>query len=501
MKARWHLGIATGVMLATPCPIAAHAVPTPDPATIAPAGIPVHDQGLIATWYPPASGKRGPTILALGGSEGGEIGGQRIAQALVARGYGVLALAYFKAPGLPQIMENIPLEYFDTALAWLGHQPLADPKRLGIYGISIGAETALLLAARHAEIKAVVAAVPSSVVWQGYDPADYRSVESTYSLGGQPVPFLRYDTSAAFTSVLDLYQRTLKTADQHPEAAIPVEKIGGSILLLSAADDKLWPSSEMAERVMQRLDARHFAHPHRHVDYADAGHGALSPPGVLEGGSGAYDNYGGTPAGNAAARAAMWPEVLHFSIRHSARPRDRREAVTIEPSDARAALHAAEQSRRRAIELGGYARAGSILIAWGLVWLVGNLASQFRPDIAMWCWPIGIAGAVLWTIVRGERPTDWRVFATVTTAFAFLVLVLAITGGGHREQNAITALLVAASYITLGIWSGARFAWLGIALAVIVCIGWFIAPAWFYLWLGLGGGGALLLGGLWLRRA
>lgn len=43
--------------------------------------------------------------------------------------------------------------------------------------------------------------------------------------------------------------------------------------------------------------------------------------------------------------------------------------------------------------------------------------------------------------------------------------------------------------------------WIGLAIALAVILGWFVFPAWLYLWLGLGGGGALLLSGLWLRRA
>lgn len=278
----------------------------------APVGIPVRDDGLVATWYPPASGKRGPTLLVLGGSEGGEEGGRQIAQAFAREGYGVLALAYFKADGLPQQLQEIPLEYFDKGLAWLVKQPLADPQHLAIYGISKGGETALLVASRHPEIKAVVAVVPSSVVWQGINMADYSSVKSTFSLGGKPVPYLPYDMSAPFTSIFDLYARSLKLADAHPDAIIPVERIGGPVLLLSGRADALWPSSAMADQVIARLDAKGFRYPHRHISYPDAGHAGAIPP--REGGppASAYNALGGTTEGNAAARANSWKQVLAF---------------------------------------------------------------------------------------------------------------------------------------------------------------------------------------------
>ena len=292
-------------LAAAPAPLVAHTAATP-------AGIAVREQGLVATWYPPASGKRGPVILVLGGSEGGEEGSRRIAQAFAREGYGALALAWFKADGLPQQLQEIPLEYFATAIAWIGKQPLADANRLAIYGISKGGETALLVASRQPEIKAVIAAVPSAFVWQGINSADYTSVKSSFTLNGQPVPYLPYDISAPFTGVFDLYQRSLKFADAHADAVIPVERINGPVLLLSGRADTLWPSSAMADQVIARLDARGFRFPHRHIAYPDAGHAGTIPP--WEGGPAptGFNALGGTTEGNAAARADSWIQTLAF---------------------------------------------------------------------------------------------------------------------------------------------------------------------------------------------
>jgi dienelactone hydrolase len=281
------------------------------PAPTAPLGIPVRDNGLVATWYPPASGKRGPVILVLGGSEGGEKSSQRLGSLLAAHGYGVLALAYFKADGLPPQFQEIPLEYFGKAIAWLQAQPLADGRKIGLYGISKGGETALLIASRQPEIKAVVAAVPSSVVWQGFDTTNYNSVKPGFTLGGVPVAYLPYDNKAAFTGVFDLYQRSLKFEDAHPDAIIPVERIAGPVLLLSAKGDSLWPSSEMSDQVMARLNAKHFRFEHRHIAYTDAGHGGLVPQSGPPRNS-AHDNLGGTEQGNSAARADAWTQTLAF---------------------------------------------------------------------------------------------------------------------------------------------------------------------------------------------
>jgi hypothetical protein len=180
----------------------------------------------------------------------------------------------------------------------------------------------------------------------------------------------------------------------------------------------------------------------------------------------------------------------------------------IAEKDAADALAAVAQVRRRSFELRGYAHAGDLVLAWGLVWLVCNLAVQFAPDWGPNTWPVGIVLASLFCIVRSRaRPRtpeaiDARVYASVSTAIAFVALVVVIAGlDDPRQTNAIISLYIAASYVGLGIWTGMRFTWAGLAIAALVLIGWFADREHFYLWMGLGGGGALIATGLWLRRA
>ena len=66
-----------------------------------------------------------PGILVLGGSEGGMPSPKAIW--LAAHGYSALALAYFRVPGLPQELRDIPLEYFGQAISWMMHRPEIDP--------------------------------------------------------------------------------------------------------------------------------------------------------------------------------------------------------------------------------------------------------------------------------------------------------------------------------------------------------------------------------------
>ncbi len=173
----------------------------------------------------------------------------------------------------------------------------------------------------------------------------------------------------------------------------------------------------------------------------------------------------------------------------------------IDRDEADVALRDIAGARARAGELRGYALSGGVLIAWGLVWLVCNLASQIDPVHGPASWgmgvPIGIAASVL---TPGRR--DLRVFGVIAIAMAFVVGVIAITGAASpRSFGVLVVWLVAASYGVLGLWVGRRFLIVGAALAACALIGWFVVPDLLFLMLGLGGGGVLILSGLWMRRA
>ena len=85
-----------------------------------------------------------PAILVLGGGAGHS--SLFRAELLARSGFIAVALSYFGEGSLPPLLQEIPLEYFQTAMGWLSSHPLVDPHRLGLWGISRGAELALILA-------------------------------------------------------------------------------------------------------------------------------------------------------------------------------------------------------------------------------------------------------------------------------------------------------------------------------------------------------------------
>lgn len=120
--------------------------------------------GLVGTLFVPPGSRAITGILILGGSEGGN-SAMDVAAQLASHGYTTLSLAYFGADSLPAAIDELPLEYFERAIALLRRQPHVDATRIVVFGTSKGAEAALLLASRDRGIRAVLAYAPSSVVW------------------------------------------------------------------------------------------------------------------------------------------------------------------------------------------------------------------------------------------------------------------------------------------------------------------------------------------------
>ena len=93
-----------------------------------------------------------------------------------------------------------------------------------------------------------------------------------------------------------------------------------TVLLLSGADDQLWPSPALADLAVLRLVAPGLpGRPHeaRHVRYPGAGHCFPLPnlpagPSARDAVLGRTVTFGGTAAGNARAAGMAWRETLAF---------------------------------------------------------------------------------------------------------------------------------------------------------------------------------------------
>ena len=283
--------------------------------------------------FRPGAGKR-PAIIALGGSEGGSGVVLHSAGLLASHGYAVLGLPYYspptfgptgpgapELPTLPAAFADIPLDRLEAARAWLAQQPEVDPDRIALYGVSKGAEFVLSAASRMAWPKAVVAIVPSDVIWEGWGPGVEPGKRSSFAWKGEPLPFVPYVDFAAEFRGFQTGEPVIIRSPQdkgraaHPDrvaaARIPVERYAGPVLVAGSHGDQVWDSGAMAEAIAKTRAAA--GRETVALVYRDAGH-ALSATGW--GPTTQYNagpmKMGGNPAADARAQAEIFTRTLDF---------------------------------------------------------------------------------------------------------------------------------------------------------------------------------------------
>ncbi len=243
--------------------------------------------GLDGDFFRRASKKPQKALILLGGSEGGKSWNDQteFIEELVEQGFCVLSLSYFGTGNLPRDLRGIPLEYFSKAFLWLSKQEgVVVPNDYAVMGVSRGAELALLLGSRYSDVSAVIAIAPSSVVFPGPPTGTLdalRSQHSAWSFNGQELKFVPMPYS--WTTLRGLitgkrtrmFEKALRNSGRVKEAAIPVERIHGPILLASFTRDQIWPSTLMSEQIVQRLRENQFRFHFEHAAY-DAGHSQWS---------------------------------------------------------------------------------------------------------------------------------------------------------------------------------------------------------------------------------
>ncbi len=266
-------------------------------------------QGILA--YPSEPAQPAIGALVLSGSSG-RVDVER-ARLLAREGALALALRWFGGPGQEPDVCEIPLERFIAAIDQLH---AAGAQRIGVIGLSKGAEAALLIACRDPRISSVVAISPTPVVWSYVSPGAGGGVyRSSWTWRGDPLSFVPYDETwmetpddAGRIAYRTLYERSLRV---FPAAAvgatIPVETAQASLLLVAGGADALWPSDTFAAAIVRRRELAGkqievITHPQAGHRPTFPGEAAPMPSTRLA--------HGGTPEADATLGRAAWPRVL-----------------------------------------------------------------------------------------------------------------------------------------------------------------------------------------------
>jgi hypothetical protein len=181
--------------------------------------------------------------------------------------------------------------------------------------------------------------------------------------------------------------------------------------------------------------------------------------------------------------------------------------MTVSPSEATEALRAIDAAQTRSARAYGYHSAAPHFFLWGPIWMIEYGGYYFDPRFGSVLSLLSIAGIAgsFWITRRAQGVPKpgfaWRYAATAIAIGAFASAYFAVfRPHSALEVGTFFPILVGFAYLLMGVWMRAlRMAVLGAALIALTLAGYFWFPALFMLWMAIGGGGALLLGGFWFR--
>ena len=200
-------------------------------------------------------------------------------------GMPVIALGYFGVEGTSKDPLNIPVEYMQRACLWLKEEKKL---HVGVWGISLGGEFALLAGSLFPEIECVVAASPVHILTQcgSFNGGLHFAAGGPFARNGETLPYVGLPEAEANVmlkrmkrnmfkrlepDMLFFYQEMFQRAHD-PETEIPVENINGPVLLISGEQDVMVPAKYVCEQVIERLRAHNFCYPAVHKNYDPLSH-------------------------------------------------------------------------------------------------------------------------------------------------------------------------------------------------------------------------------------
>ncbi len=270
----------------------------------------VRDSGLVARLFLPPGGPH-PGLVVWGGSGGGIQLASSTGSLFASQGFAVLALAYFGMEGLPSeplLRSEVSLEYFGTAIRWLASRPFVAGGRVAVMGTSRGSEPALWAGTLYPEVGAVIAIHPSSVSWSSWtlngEALDYGPWD--------PEPTNRPPPGFPIDYAMD-FRHSLHSENNHGQiqrSRIPVEQLRAPLLLISGTEDRVWPSTEMADMIVSQLRGQSHPYEARHVTYEGLGHDLELAYVPVRGVSHPY--YSGDSHGFKKAQREALPEIVAF---------------------------------------------------------------------------------------------------------------------------------------------------------------------------------------------
>lgn len=270
------------------------------------------------------------TILMLGGSDGSLDALDLLAAPLASRGFNVLTVAYFALEGLPDKLEEVPLEYFEKVFKWISENEITNTKEIFIHGISKGGELALLLASKYEQIKKVVVSAPHTYCFQALNGLENGKDTSSWSYKGEPFSYIHLDDDIFLEEqkkdiskgipfgFANSYKKNLERANNRNEARIRIENSKADILMIAGKKDNIWNSYDACLEALEILKENNYPCKVELLTYNNMGHPLPIPYVIplketlcMNVGGGIFSS-GGTIEGNTQGQFESWKRTIEF---------------------------------------------------------------------------------------------------------------------------------------------------------------------------------------------
>lgn len=233
--------------------------------------VPPENHGKVQSILYVGEGENQPLVVGFGGSEGGNAWAsdrwKPVREKFIKNGYAFLAIGYFGAEGTPEECDRISIDAVHQAIIEATKNPKLHANRIALIGGSKGTELALLLASHYTDISCVVALAPGHCA---FPALTLGASTSAWTYQNKEVPFVPVPWAAVPSLITrDLrstFEIMLEDEEAVEKALIKVENINGPILLVSAKRDEMWPSTEMSNKIVERLKAKQFKYTYEHIE-------------------------------------------------------------------------------------------------------------------------------------------------------------------------------------------------------------------------------------------
>lgn len=227
------------------------------------------EHGFVGHLAEPDGGSEKAVIVIMGGEQS-LLPGIKFAERFADYGITGLAVSLFGAEGLPEGVDQIPLDMFIPAVDYL--KRIKKIEHISVYGQSMGSIFAVLVAQYIGGIENLIMVSPTHVPFEGTRDKKSMSGRSVATFQGKDIPFVPVDFSSIKASryykhpdvdyrVMGMwiaYHNAYQNKAAEKAAWLHLEKTNARILLIAGAEDEAWPAEYSVKALKEYLDEQSY---------------------------------------------------------------------------------------------------------------------------------------------------------------------------------------------------------------------------------------------------